>query len=736
MGATGFGGDLGGYVLIANTMNNEHQIKQRRKRLVQHKFPSLMKCLCSGELVRMNEIDSLTKSNGEVRQNPDIGNIEEAESSLRESASLNYEGARALLGRYEYQKGNVEAALHVFEGIDIGAVTPKIKLSLSRTGHRSSFQSDDNQSMSVQGASLLLEAIFLKAKSLQALGRFNEAAQSCKIILDLVASSCPDGLPETSGADCKLQETLSKAVELLPQLWILADCPQEAIMAYRRALLSYWKLDTETIANIQKEFAVHLLYSGGEAAPPDLRSQLDTSFTPTNNLEEAILLLMILLRKVHLKMIKWDPSILDHLSFAISVSGQTQALASAMEEMLPGIIDRKERYLALSLCYYGDGDSSAALNLLRHLLSARSDPNNVPALLMASKLCGENPETAEEGIRYAQRALGNLDDGCYEMIGVAEYLLGVSLSQHAKLALADSDRVSRQTEAIHALERAAQLTKSRDPSIIYRLSLEHAEQRKLDVALRYAKLSLKLEGGSDLKGWILMARILSAQKRFPDAEVVVNAAIDQTGKWSQGELLRTKAKIEIAHGHLKNAVETYAQLLAIFQVQSKSVKPERKLMGSGIQNHDRHLELETWHDLARMYISFSKWPDVELCLSKSASIERHSASRWHVVGSLNEAKGYYKEALAAYTAALDIDPTHVPSMISSAVVLRHLSRPSNPVIRSFLMDALQLDRMNHTAWYNLGLFHRAKGTAAAQEAAECFQAAAFLEETAPVEPFR
>ncbi|XP_039032909.1 uncharacterized protein LOC120168161 [Hibiscus syriacus] len=40
--------------------------------------------------------------------------------------------ARTLLGRNEYQKGNIEAALHVFEGIDIAAITPKMKLGLTR----------------------------------------------------------------------------------------------------------------------------------------------------------------------------------------------------------------------------------------------------------------------------------------------------------------------------------------------------------------------------------------------------------------------------------------------------------------------------------------------------------------------------------------------------------------------------------------------------------------------------
>jgi hypothetical protein len=78
------------------------------------------------------------------------------------------------LGRLEYQKGNIEAALQVFEGIDIASVSSKIKLSLSRRceQNRRRSQSDAAPPMSMHAISLLLEAIFLKVKSLQGLGQF------------------------------------------------------------------------------------------------------------------------------------------------------------------------------------------------------------------------------------------------------------------------------------------------------------------------------------------------------------------------------------------------------------------------------------------------------------------------------------------------------------------------------------------------------------------------------------
>ncbi|XP_027365282.1 protein NPGR2 isoform X1 [Abrus precatorius] len=668
----------------------------------------------------------------------DTGNIEEAESSLRESGVLNYEEARALLGRYEYQKGNIVAALHVFEGIDIGVVTPKIKIALTRSKERRKRHPQDHAEpqMSIHAVGLLLEAIFLKAKSLLVLERFKEAAQSCKVILDIVESSLPEGLPDNFGAECKLQETVSKAVELLPELWKLADCPREAILSYRRALLHQWNLDVETIAKIQKEFVVFLLYSGGESTPPNLRSQMDGSFVPRNNIEEAILLLMILLRKVSLNRIKWDPSILDHLSFALSVSGDLTALANQLEELLPRTIRRSERYYALGICYYGAGKDKVALDLFRKLLSSREDKNHVPGLLMASKICCQSSSLAEEGTGFAQRVLEGLDGRCNQLENLATFFHGVSLSAHSKLAISDSERFKRQSEALHALETAGRMTRMRDPMILYHLSLEYADQRKLDAALYHAKLFVKLEGGSNVKGWLLLARILSAQKRFLDAESIINAALDQTGKWDQGDLLRTKAKLQIAQGQLRSAVETYTQLLAVLQIQSKGFGSGKKLYKD---NRDcaRNLEVEIWHDLAYVYISLLQWHDAEVCLSKSKAIKPYSASRCHAIGIMYEAKGLYKEALKAFSDALDIDPGHVLSLISTAVVLKRCSNQSNPAVRSFLMGALRHDRFCASAWYNLGLLHKAEGTTSSLvEATECFQAAHILEESEPVEPFR
>ncbi|KAJ8433354.1 hypothetical protein Cgig2_020434 [Carnegiea gigantea] len=336
--------------------------------------------------------------------------------------------------------------------------------------------------------------------------------------------------------------------------------------------------------------------------------------------------------------------------------------------------------------------------------------------------------------------MNRLDRQCEQLMSKANCLLGILASAQSRSVASDYKRVLLRSESLKTLQTAEKQAKGTDSNVIYHLCVENAEQRKLDTALSYVKKLLKLEAGSCTRGWILLARILSAQKKYIDAEMVVDAALEQTGKWDQAQLLRTKAKLQIAQGHTKNAIQTYAHLLAALQVQKKTFGIRNKLLNR--RDQDRTLEMETWHDLINIYTSLSQWPDAEVCLSKTEVLSHHPASSCHSRGTqrrlLHQAKGLNKEAQKSFWEALDKEPTHVPSLISMAKIL--IQQPGDQflhVARSLVRQAICLDRTNHLAWYTLGLLHTLEpvGTSAA-EAVECFEAAALLKETAPVEPFR
>lgn len=666
----------------------------------------------------------------EVEAKLDEGNIQEAESSLREGLSLNFEEARALLGRLEYQRGNVEAALHVFDGIDLQVAIQRLQPSFSekQPSRKGRSRGDSQHAVSQHSASLVLEAIYLKAKSLQKLGRLNDAAHECKRVLDAVEKIFHQGIPDVQ-VDNRLQDTVRQAVELLPELWKQAGCYHEAMSAYRRALLSQWNLDDDNCSRIQKAFAVFLMHSGVEAGPPSLAAQVDGSYVPKHNLEEAILLLMILVRKFSLGKIVWDPSVLEHLTFALSLCGQTFVLAKELEEIMPGVFHRVDRWNTLALCYSAVGQNKAALNLLRKSLHKHEQPDDLIALLLAAKICSEDCHLAAEGVGYAQRAITNAQGRNEHLKGVAIRMLGLCSGKQATTSPSDFERSRLQSEALKLLDAAISLEKN-NPDLLFELGMLYAEQRNLNTALRYAKRFIDATGGSLLKGWRLLAQILSAQQRFSEAEVVIDAALDETAKWEQGPLLRLKAKLKTSQSLPMDAIETYRYLLALVQAQRKSFGPLRSVSQAG---DDRVNEYEVWHGLADLYSRLSHWKDMEVCLGKARELKQYSAEVLYTEGVMLQGRGQVEEAMSAYINALLLDPSFVRCKILIGALLSKRDSNALPVARSILSDALKIEPTNRMAWYYLGIIHRVDGRIA--DAADCFQAASMLEESDPIENF-
>ncbi|KAL0409385.1 UNVERIFIED_CONTAM: protein NPG1 [Sesamum radiatum] len=588
-------------------------------------------------------------------------------SAKNETLSVHFQEARALLGKLEYQRGNLEGALRVFDGIDLQATVQNI-IRDKPPSKKGRTRSETSFAVSQHSTNLVLEAIYLKAKSLQKLGKLTEAAQECKSVLDAVEKIFVDGIPDVL-VDNKLQETISHAVELLPELWKKAGCYSEAMSAYRRALLSQWNIDNECCARIQKAFAVFLLYSGVDFCAPSLSVQIDGSYIPRNNLEEAILLLMILLRKAYLEKI--------------------------------------------------------CLELLKKSLNEHEAPNDVVSLLLAAKICSEDVLLATDGVKYAQRAIANANESNAHLKGVGLRMLGLCLGKQAKVSSSDFERSRLQSEALKSLDSAVAL-ECDNPDLIFELGILYAEHRNLDAALQCAKQYLDRTGGSMIRGWRLLALVLSAQQRFSEAEVVTDAALDETSKWDQGPLLRMKAKLKISQSLHMDAVETYRYLLALVQAQKKSYGP----LGSSPQvEHEKVDEYEVWHGLASLYASLSRWKDAEICLGKARALKHYSAETLHTEGMMHEKLGDADKALAAYINAHLLEPKYVPSKILIGSLLCKMGGKMLPVARTLLSDALRIEPTNYMAWYYLGRIHKDEGRIA--DALDCFQAASMLKESDP-----
>ncbi|KAF6139075.1 hypothetical protein GIB67_010801 [Kingdonia uniflora] len=709
-----------------------------------------MLCACSGEQFKFEEApkspesveslatrdfsaSGLSSRTGDWESKFEENQVDDVESTLKEALSLNYEEARALLGRLEYQKGNLNAALQVFQGISIRSLTPSMtKAIMDRTRQRKGSSKGENFQagvMSMHSVSLILEAILLKAKSLQGLGFIVEAAKECKIILDTVESALPNGMPEGVVQDCKLQEMFHRALGLLPKLWKKAGYLEEAIVAYRRALTKPWNLNSNELAGIEKDLAAILLHGGVEASIPT-NLQLWGLTMPKNNTEEAILLLFILMRKMLFQEIVWDPEIMDQLSFALAVSGQFEYLADHFEQVLPSIYSRADRWYLLALCYSAAGQDEVALNLLKRVLGSSESKHNphFSSLLLGAKLFSKNPKHATEGIHFAQRAINLKSHQNEHLKGRAHQLLGVCYGSAATVSFSDSQRVYLQCESLKSLNYAAMIERE-DPDLMFSLGLENAMQRNLNEASENARLYSEMIGGSCEKGWKLLSLVVSAEQRFKDAETIVDLALNETGRREQLEFLRLKAVIQIAQEQPKHAIETYRILLSMIQAQRKLQTNNSYSEVTSVEI----LETKAWQDLTNVYTKLGSWSDAEICAEKAKSICIYSPQSWHTAGVLFEAQSLYKEALMAFSTSLSIEPDHAPSMVSIAAILIKLGKESVPIARSFLMSALHLEPTNHEAWLNLGYISKMEGSL--QQAAEFFQAAYELNQSAPVQNF-
>ncbi|KAL1182100.1 hypothetical protein V6Z11_A02G096200 [Gossypium hirsutum] len=500
-----------------------------------------MLCACSGEQFKFEDApqspeslatrdfsaSGLSSRTGDWESKLDDVQVDEAESTVKEALSLNYEEARALLGRLEYQRGNFDAALQVFQGIDIKGLKPSMTRAIvERTRQRKLRSKGDiipPSVMSLHSVSLLLEAILLKAKSLDELGHFRDAAKECNIILDVVEAAFPNGMHEGIAEDCKLQEMFHKALELLPRLWKKAGFLGEAITVYRRVLVKPWNLDPLRVASLQKDLAANLLYGG-----------VETSLPP-------------------------------HLQFEL--------LGSYVEQALPGIYERANRWYLLALCYAAAGQNEVALNLLKKV-SGQSEAKHkphIPALLFGAKLSSQDPKHAHYGITFACNVIDSAaDDQVNEHFkSQAHKFLGVCYGNAARISISDAERSVFQKESLASLNSAA-LNMKEDPELIFNLSLENAVQRNLDVAFENAMVYSNMVTEDSGRGWRLLALILSADRRFKDAETILEVALDEAGSLDQLELLRLRAVLQIAEERPKQAIETYRILLSLIKTQRES----------------------------------------------------------------------------------------------------------------------------------------------------------------------
>ena len=132
----------------------------------------------------------------------------------------NFQEARALLGRVEYQRGHIEEALRVFDGIKVSTLIPEMKISIARkVGQQKPRPYSSSPALSFHAVTVLMETIYLKALVLNDLGRFEgrDPASLFFFFFALLCFSSQDSFRRSSNYILVLQKLHASAV----QYWTL-----------------------------------------------------------------------------------------------------------------------------------------------------------------------------------------------------------------------------------------------------------------------------------------------------------------------------------------------------------------------------------------------------------------------------------------------------------------------------------------------------------------------------------
>ncbi|XP_053168713.1 tetratricopeptide repeat protein 7A isoform X2 [Hemicordylus capensis] len=519
----------------------------------------------------------------------------------------------------------------------------------------------------------------------------------------------------------------------------------------------------------------------------------DNLYSPQDNVEEALLLLMIsesmanrdavISRAPDQKddravSLRDASAIYDLLSITLGRRGQYVMLSECLERAMKLAFGEFHLWYQLALSMAACGKSAHAVSVLRECAKLRPEDPTIP--LLAAKVCIGPLHWLEEGERFAKMVVG-LGEEAGESLAKGYLALGLTYSLQATDATLKSAQDDLHRKALQTLERAHHLSPE-DHQIILYVSLQLALVRQICDAIEHLQEALKL-CKDHMNSLHLLALLFSAQKHYQPALDVINMALAEYPDCFS--LLFTKVKLELVHIGPEEALVTCRhmlhqwQTLYTFSQNSDSEKESSQTEAPSVKKHNSmYLTLPDVHDAdsgsqrassiaasrleqamsevtmhstamkqgpmqlwttleqiwlqaAELFLEQQHLKEAGFCIQEAASLFPTSHSVLYMRGRLAEMNGSLEEAKQLYDEALTVNPNGVEIMNCLGLVLNRLGRRS--LAQKILQDAVQVQSTSHKAWNSLGEVLHAQGKNEA--AVECFLTALDLESSSPVIPF-
>ncbi|CAI9722008.1 repeat 7B-like [Octopus vulgaris] len=474
----------------------------------------------------------------------------------------------------------------------------------------------------------------------------------------------------------------------------------------------------------------------------------DKLFTPANENEEALLLLLIAeaiatsnvvlnrspehseFRQLTFKNVG---TVYDLLAIALVKRAHFTLLAESYERAMRFSFDEFHIWYQFANSLICTGKYSRAVLVLNEC--ARQQPKNPALLLQAARICIEYLYQYNEGIDFAERAIAI--EGDHPLRSRIYVMMGVGYSMKANDMKMQEERQKQNRNAMNAFYKAFQ----EDPNDFlasFHLALQLAIQRQISDAVHFVRNALK-QCSDHIHSLHLLVLLLSAQKHYEEAVQFLETALQEYPE--NISLLLTKARLEEVCLGPEEALVTCKHMLKLWK-DLHEIHQEDGFESQSRGHIDRtafdkrslaqmQLNEVSDRDSAELYLSLDRTTEAESCVQETSAIFPLSYQVAFMKGRVLEHKKRFQEAKVYFENAISINPGHVKSLEHLGNVLHNLG--NDRMAEKVLREAVNADTKSHQSWYCLGQVLHSLGQYEA--ASDCLQFAMDLEANSPIIPF-
>lgn len=615
------------------------------------------------------------------------------------------------------------------------------------------------------------------------------------------------GSPLPPNTEYRIGPILETALQRAPILYIKHGNLPAAIEQYRKVLNAIETSSTQSLRQTmsrqlaevllrgvsEKDYSNYIFNRNGKSSDGPWKPRKysgQSLFCPKDENEEILLLLFIseamavrnavLDRSPEFKDARIHSylnvtAVYDLLTIALVRRNQFQILGESFERAMKFAFEEYHIWFQFALSLTSAGKHNRAYFVLQECI--RLQPNNPLPCLIAARICYENLNQAENGLKMSEKALEREMAQSQGFLSRCHLFVGVGLELMSEQVRPQTHRQQLRSKAFDAFLKA-QAADPNDHLPEFYIALHYAHARQLPEAIMHAKSALYLRG-EHIHSLHLLVLLLSAQKQYWEALQLVEAALEEYP--DNFNLMYTKAHLELHCVGGEIALLTSKQMLqqwktlyekklkndindgglqrvtsesrSVFQLHSSELSDgdsgnsvivatriEQALseVASSVGGFQPKpgpqtvwlLQLHIWLLIAELYLHLGQVSEAEACIHEASSIFPLCHQLMVMKGMIHKYKREYQEAKTCFQNAVAINPLHVKALQYLGLVYHNLG--SNHLAEKTLRDAVTIDPMSHQSWFNMGKVLQDMGDY--ESASECLATAIELEATSPILP--